>query len=245
MPWHVAPADLDLSATQIDVWRIPVSEESEDALQSLESILSADELKRARRFHFRHDRIEYTTARANLRRILARYTRSEPRQLAFTYAAMGKPMLAGPSADSGISFNLSHSHGLAVCAVACGREVGIDVERLRQRESSDQIAERFFSPREFIAYQQIPEAQRLRAFFECWTRKEAFLKARGSGLAFPLDRFDVSLGLGNPAALLHVADEPDASTRWIMADLNLGPDHVGALAHEAPAVELRTWILDD
>jgi 4'-phosphopantetheinyl transferase len=241
MPWHVAPAKLDLCATQIDVWRIPVNDESDDSLSNLESILSPDELKRARRFHFRQDRIEYTTARANLRRILARYTRSDPGQLAFTYAAMGKPMLA----DSGISFNLSHSHGLAVCAVACGREVGIDVERVRERASSDQIAERFFSPREFAVYRQIPEAQRLRAFFECWTRKEAFLKARGSGLAFPLDRFDVSLGPGNPAVLLHVADEPDAPARWIMAHLDLGANHIGALAHEGPVAELRTWMLDD
>ncbi len=245
MPWRDAPSDLELSAQHIDVWRIPIVDESDETLQSLESILSPDELKRARRFHFRHDRIEYATARASLRRILARYTRSEPRQLTFTYAAMGKPMLAGSPSDSGISFNLSHSHGLAVCAVASGREVGIDVERLRQRESFDQIAERFFSPREFSAYQRIPEAQRLQAFFECWTRKEAFLKARGSGLAFPLDRFDVSFGPGNPAALLHVADEPDATARWIMADVSLGVDHVGALAHEGPAVELRTWMLDD
>ncbi len=241
MPWHTAPADLDLPVGSIDIWRIPVNEESDEALPALEAILSPDELKRARRFHFLHDRIEYTTARSNLRRILARYTRSEPSQLAFTYAAMGKPRLA----DSGICFNLSHSHGLAVCAVAMGREVGIDVERVRPRDSFDQIAERFFSPREFAAYQQVPEAQRLRAFFECWTRKEAFLKARGSGLAFPLDQFDVSFGPGNPAALLHVADEPHAAARWIMADLSLGPDHVGALAHEGPTVELRTWMLDD
>src|SRR5437588_333466 len=101
MPWHVAPAEPDLSVEHIDIWQIPVNDASDEALSRLESILSPDELKRTRRFHFRQDRIEYTTARASLRRILARYTRSEPRQLAFSYAAMGKPLLA----DSGISFN--------------------------------------------------------------------------------------------------------------------------------------------
>jgi 4'-phosphopantetheinyl transferase len=239
--WHVAPGDLELSATQLDVWRIPVNDIGDEVLSRMESLLSADELKRAWRFHFRQDRIEYTTARSSLRRILARYTRSDPRQLALTYAAMGKPMLA----DSAISFNLSHSHGLAVCAVAMGREVGIDVERVRERASCDQIAERFFSPREFAAYRKVSAEERLRAFFECWTRKEAFLKARGSGLAFPLDQFDVSLGPGKPAALLHVANEPDAPARWIMANLDLGANHIGALAHAGPALALRMWILLD
>src|SRR5208283_3082224 len=142
------------------------------------------------------------------------------------------PMLATSASSDTLDFNVSHTAGLALLAFARGRKIGIDVERIRRDFGTAEIAERFFSKAERAALRELPQEQRHEAFFRCWTRKEAFIKALGEGLSHPLDQFDVSLDPHAPAALL--ATRPDAHEvdRWKLLDIRLLGDFVAALALE-------------
>jgi len=203
--------------------------------------LTLDERARARRFRFPRDRDRFIVARGVLRAILGRYLGVDPGRLRFRYSPYGKPALAGPFEDEGIRFNLAHSQGIALYAVSRGREVGIDVEYVRADLADERIAERFFSPREVATLRAVPAEQRREAFFHCWTRKEAYVKARGEGLSLPLDQFDVSLAPGEPAALLSTPGDPPEVTRWSLQALNPGPGYVAALAVEGNGWRLRCW----
>lgn len=218
-----------LSTDDVHVWRIPL-DVPPATLDRLASLVSGDERDRADRFYFDRDRNRFLAARGALRMILGSYLDSDPSLLSFHYGPRGKPSLAG----SPLEFNLTHSAGLALCAVALGRRLGIDVEALRPLPDAAAIAERFFSDAERRALRSVTEAQRTLAFFQCWTRKEAYIKAIGEGLSMPLDRFDVSLLPGEPARLLAVAGDPDAPRRWTLHDLDPGPGLVAAIAVEGP-----------
>jgi 4'-phosphopantetheinyl transferase len=163
-------------------------------------LLSADEQERAARFRFEIHRNRYTVARGMLREVLGSQLGVAPEALMFTYGSHGKPSLV----DSDLQFNVSHSHDAGMIAVARGREVGCDIERIEPKFADDQIPERFFSPNEVAALRLLPKADQHRAFFRIWTRKEAFIKACGLGMSLPLDSFDVTLG--DEALLLHGAD---------------------------------------
>lgn len=225
--WREARRPASLAADEIHVWRIPLDGvgPSQDEAQAL---LSADEQERWGRFHFARDRRRFERARVALRVILAAYLDEEARRIRFAFGTHGKPELAEPSGEVG--FNLSHSGDLALLAVAGRREVGVDVEAVRPVCDAEAIAERFFSPAENAALRQLPPQGRLDAFFRCWTRKEAYLKALGEGLARPLDGFDVSLEPDAPARLLKVHADPQEASRWWLTALEPGPGYVGALA---------------
>jgi 4'-phosphopantetheinyl transferase len=166
------------------------------------------------------------------------------RGLRFEYGARGKPALGGDdSADSALTFNLSHSHGLAVYAVARGRDVGVDVERIRPGREHDLLAARFFSPQEAAALRAMPDRLRLRAFYACWTRKEAFMKARGEGFALSLRRFSVSVDPDGAPVVDDVEGAPEEPLRWTLCDLEPGPGYAGALAVEGRSWRLRSWRL--
>ena len=203
-------------------------------------MLDTDELARANRFYFEKDRKHFVVARGFLRALLGRYLQLEPKQLQFSYGAWGKPALDGEFRESRLRFNMSHSHGVALYAVTEGREIGIDVEHVRPDFASDNVARRFFSPFEVDVFSELPEDDRVAAFFRCWTRKEAYIKATGRGLSQPLDGFDVSLG---PAALLR--NEDGAPERWTMIDFEVGPGYAGALVVESPVAKIRYWDADD
>lgn len=239
-PWSPPPAALTLDENEVHVWRASL-DLTASRIQSLERTLSPDECGRAGRFHFERDRRRFIVAHGLLRAILARYLGTEPGQLQFRYDPHGKPALAVDSGGGGLRFNLSHSHRVALYAVARGREVGIDVERIRTAVDVEQIAERFFSPREVAALRVLPPEVRTEAFFTCWTRKEAYVKARGKGLALPLDQFAVSLTPGEPAALLSVRGMLQETSRWSLRALAPGPGYVAALAVEGHSRRLRCW----
>jgi 4'-phosphopantetheinyl transferase len=222
----IGSSPLELPSDLICVWRVYLDRDSAQ-YQTRESILSPDELDRARRYHFERDRRRFTVARSALRMILSEYLGSDPKHLAFNYGAHGKPSLAGE--NSGIRFNVSHSGELAVIAVARDRELGVDVECLRSSAWVEQIPERFFSPREVKVLRSLPRELLQDAFFACWTRKEAYIKARGGGLSIGLDSFDVSLEPDKPAALLQVRDDPNEAARWGMAELRPASGYSGAL----------------
>jgi 4'-phosphopantetheinyl transferase len=192
-------------------------------------LLSVEERARAGRFVFEDDRRRYTVARAQLRRLLGERLGERPEAVELTYGAHGKPALAPRHAGSGLRFNVSHCGDVAVHAFTRGREIGVDVEAVRALPDADQIAARFFSPRENQAYQALPSSERPVGFFNCWTRKEAYIKALGEGLAHPLQRFDVSLAPGEPARLLRVDDTAGEDCGWTLHGFDPGAGFVAAL----------------
>jgi len=203
--------------------------------------LSPDEQARARRFRFERDSQHYIAGRGILRRILAAYLDQQPSELQFTYSPSGKPSLAAGSDPNGLCFNLAHSHTLAVYALTRNREIGVDVERLRADFPCEQIAERFFSPQEVSKLRGMPDPVKHEAFFNCWTRKEAYIKAKGEGLSIDLDRFEVSLAPEEQAALLNVVDDPQESARWTIEKLSPGPGYVGAVAVKGRRMEFKYY----
>ncbi|OGQ77556.1 MAG: hypothetical protein A3F90_11835 [Deltaproteobacteria bacterium RIFCSPLOWO2_12_FULL_60_19] len=237
-PWNGPPEFIDLLPDEVHVWRAPLSV-SPSQLQTLAPILAAAERQRAERFHFEKDRGEFIAGRAMLRTLLGRYLHREPSQLEFNYGASGKPRLAGE--DSSLRFNLSHSHGIALYAFSRDREIGIDVEQVRSNADAEKIAERFFSAQEVAVFRDLPACQREKAFFDCWTRKEAYIKAKGDGLTAALDAFSVSLSPGEPAALLHVRDDPREVSRWSLRELEPGPGYAGAIIVEGNDWRLECW----
>ena len=210
-------------------------------IQSFRQNLAADEQARAGRFYFQKDREHFIVARGVLRAILGRYLNREPAGLPFCYGSHGKPALAGQSERGAIRFNVSHSHGVALYAVTREREVGIDLERIRFDLEVVEIAERFFSRREAAMLRTLPMAAQRQAFFRCWTRKEAYIKARGEGLSLPLDQFDVSLAPGEPAAVLGTQGDPSEASRWSLEELSPAPGYAAALAAEGHGWRLACW----
>lgn len=238
--WLTPPERPRLSAGEIHVWRASLVRRDEE-LEALHGSLSGDEVRRADRFHFPRDRRSFIAARGILREILGRYLRTPPELVRFGYNAYGKPMLRDAGERPPLRFNVSHSGGLALYAVAVGREVGVDVESLRDDLVCVDVAGHFFSRQEVGVLRALPEHSRTRAFFNCWTRKEAYIKARGMGLSLPLDCFDVSLAPGEPAALLATrGGEPDAE-RWSLHEVEVGPDHVAAVCAEGAGWRIRCW----
>jgi 4'-phosphopantetheinyl transferase len=236
--WHPPPESLALPPDEVHVWCASL-DRSAAGLEQLRQTLSEDERRRAERFCFAKDRAHFTAARGLLRLILGRYLGREPCRLTFCYSAHGKPALGADCGGDALRFNLAHSRGLALYALTRGRDLGVDVERVREEVQVEQIWERFFSAQEIAALRALPAALRRQGFFTCWARKEAYIKAVGKGLAIPLDAFDVSLAPGEPAALLAVRFDSREATRWSLRELTPSPGFVGALAVEGHA--WRLW----
>lgn len=236
---------LDRHPLAIDVWSATLDPPA-TWLAAYTATLTADERARADRFHFDLHRRRFRAGRGFLRTLLASYLEREPADLRFTYGEKGKPQLAQAPGEPVLHFNLSHSEDLALCAVTRGREVGADVEHIRPLSDLEQIAQRFFSRRESTVLLALPEADRPQGFFNCWTRKEAYVKAIGDGLSVPLDRFDVSLLPGEPARLLLLDGTAERAAGWTMVDLPPGPGFAGALAVEGHGWDLscRRWITE-
>jgi len=240
--WPRTDTPPTLGAREVHAWRIDL--DGPQAGGRLETAgLSADERARAARFHFERDRARFLRGRAALRHLLAGYAGLEARALIFAPGAHGKPALPG----TGLEFNLSHSGGCAVLAVTRGRRVGVDVERIQTERATPSLARRFFAPAEAAAVATAAPADRAITFFRCWTRKEAYVKARGEGLALPLDRFEVPLEPDATRALTFARDDPAEIGRWSLRELEPAPDHLGALVVEGEGwtLLLRTWDNDE
>jgi 4'-phosphopantetheinyl transferase len=222
---HVWSAYLDLPDPEVD---------------RIKGVLSSPERLRATRFYFQRDRRRFVVGRALLRTILGSYLNLAPERLRFAYGPRGKPMVVG-CGDGTLRFNLSHSQGFALIAVAWRGETGVDIECIRPLLDLEEMAERCFSPRENASFRTLPASQRPEAFFTCWTRKEAYLKARGDGLAQPLDAFDVSFLPGEQASLLGVRDDRDAASRWSLWGLTPATGMVAAVAVEGQTGSLACW----
>lgn len=240
--WRPSPDRLRLSDRDVHVWRAELNHSG--AAQSFFGVLSPDERRRAEKFYFQKDRDRFIIARGYLRLILSRYVHVEPMQLGFCYGPYGKPCLVEIEGDKAIRFNVSHSRDLVLYAVARDREVGVDVEYMREDFASEAISEHFFSPREVEALRTLPANRRTEGFFNCWTRKEAYIKGRGLGLSLPLDHFDVSLVPGEAAVLLSVREDMPEASDWFLQELNPGPGYAAALAVEGRNWRLGCWDVD-
>jgi 4'-phosphopantetheinyl transferase len=236
---------LTLSDDDVHVWCVSLPQASE-ITEQLACLLSTDEKARAERYHFEHLRNYFIVARGMLRILLAGYLDLQPAQIEFTYLQAGKPQLS-EKINKQIFFNLSHSHELALYAFSRNKNVGIDIEHIRPIDDLEQIAERTFSAMENSELKTLPTEKMLEGFFNCWTRKEAYIKAIGDGFSFPLQQFDVSLKPGEPAKILRVYGNAQKAARWCMVELRPAVDYVGALACEGTAAKLsyRNWkVLD-
>jgi 4'-phosphopantetheinyl transferase len=232
--WLPSLDHLDLQPHQVDVWRISL-DLPPASVKSLESNLSADEAQRAERFHFPTGREHYIVAHGVLRDLLARYLHCEPSQLDFSTTDYGKPILNSHK----LEFNLSHSGDFALLAITQEYKVGVDVERIRPELEHESIARRFFSPNEVSELMALPSEQREIAFFNAWTRKEAYIKAQGLGLSLPLDSFDVSLTPNKPAILRAIRPDARAAFDWTLLSLDVEPNYTAAAAVEGQSLEIR------
>lgn len=238
--WHTPASAVDLMETEIHVWRASLRR-GEKATAQLLALLTAQETERANRFCFEVDRSAYIAGRGILRLLLGRYLTQEAFFSEFLYNEYGKPMLPEGMIARDLRFNLSHADGVALFAVTCGREVGVDVESVQRNIDYGQVAGRFFSLRERTTLLSLPAEAQREAFFACWTRKEAYIKARGMGLSLGLDAFDVSLAPGEPARLLATRDDPQQAARWSIQALYPGPVLAGALCADGHDWRLRCW----
>jgi 4'-phosphopantetheinyl transferase len=192
---------------------------------AFERVLSDDERVRAARFRFAVDRQRFIARRARLRQLLNHYTKLHPAQLSFNYTPYNKPYLQ----NYPIEFNLSDSEHLALYAFA-HVPIGIDIEYVHMMTDMDDVAAVMFSGAEIAVYKALPDAQKAEGFFSCWTRKEAFIKAVGEGLSYPLADFDVTLKPDEPAKLLRIRDDIRADETWSLYDLHPASDFRAALA---------------
>lgn len=229
-----------LGGTAIHIWRTTLDVPSE-RVAALRDTLAADEQARAERFRFPIDRTRSIVARGLLRAIIARYLDREPRTFAFQYSPSGKPSLRDVTESGDLHFNVSHADGVALYAITRGRAIGVDIERVRADMANERIAARFFSPREVATLRSLRPDLQSEAFFTCWTRKEAFVKARGVGITAGLDQFDVSLAPDEPAAILANRDASEAHRPWSLYHLAPCPGYVGAVAAEGERHLLSYW----
>jgi 4'-phosphopantetheinyl transferase len=241
--WETPPKLLSLERDDVHVWLIRL----DDYVIHFESLLqrlARDELERVGRYYFQKDRERFAVGRAITKTILGRYLSVSATQVRFSYNAFGKPFLAGPAAYD-LRFNLSHSNGLALLALALGREVGVDVEYKQREVATTDLAQRFFSAAEIESLLKLPNDQQSDGFFKCWTRKEAYIKAIGEGLSFSLDSFSVSLAPFESPIVLDVAGNYRETARWLFWDVSPDSEYAGALAAEGQALQLRTFTADD
>lgn len=238
--WRVPPTTLGLATGAVHVWRASLGL-ADSHIDAMAELLSVDEQHRAGRFHFERDRRLFIAARGILRLLLGRYLSRPPHGLRFWYGPQGKPALAPECGGDELQFNLSHSHGLALFVLARGRGVGVDLEWIRPDLATEQIAAQFFAPREVLMLREVPVERRVEAFFNCWTRKEAYIKATGEGFSLPLGGFVVSLAPGEPAALLETVADAGEASRWCLRSLAPGPGYVGALAVAGDRPEVACW----
>jgi 4'-phosphopantetheinyl transferase len=229
-PWDASSGEAILSPLDpltVHVYSGPLNPQSPQ-VDTLQRLLSDDERQRAARFHFEKNRNEYILARGSLRRFLSAYLKISPEEIHFAYTSHNKPFLADVSPR--INFNISHTDGLAAFAFTMGHAIGVDVEAVRANIKTGEIAERFFSIAERQALRDYAPAERDAAFYRCWTRKEAYIKARGEGLSHPLAQFDVALEPNPERVLLATRPDPAECDRWVLRPFTVPQGYAAAIA---------------
>jgi 4'-phosphopantetheinyl transferase len=236
--WRLPPKDPLLTDKIIHVYRLALDLPEGD-IQEMSKLLSADEMIRANRFVYPTYRDHFIAGRAQLRQILSRYSKRNPGDILFDYNEYGKPFLS--SSPGSVQFNISHSHVLGLLAITGNKRVGVDIERIRTDIDYAQIAQQFFSPGEVKRLLDLPTQIQLEAFYACWTRKEAFIKARGKGLTIPLDQFEVSFTPQTPPQIIHTGTDLIQKGEWSLYELRPGTGYVAALAVQDQDCKIQCW----
>jgi 4'-phosphopantetheinyl transferase len=242
--WQTPSTFPTLAAEEVHIWRFDLDRQV-DELVRLEAWLSPQERERADRFLGPRLRNHFIAGRGIMRAVLAAHLGLEPVTVQFRYGPRGKPQLDLQQPVPPLQFNLAHSGGRALLGIVSGYEIGVDVEQIRTIPEIHRIVNQFFSAAEIVEFFALPEGLRTLAFFNGWTRKEAYLKATGGGLANALDSFDVTLSSGVPPRLLRDAGDPGAPTNWTLYHLDPGPGYLGALAVQGAGHRLRYLELSD
>jgi 4'-phosphopantetheinyl transferase len=232
--WAGPPVNLALAENTVDVWLISLTQPG-DSYASLTGLLSSTERERAARFKFDVHRRRFVIAHAALRSILLQYLKTAPTDLQFVDSVNGKPRLAAELAGSGVQFNLSHSYEVALLGVTRGREIGVDIELVKEDYAFDEVAARFFTAKELAAFRALPLHLQRQAFFKCWTSKEAFLKAKGTGLSGKLDEVEITLA-DHQRVLIH-ASVPG----WTLMELDPGNNYEAALVVEGGRLPINGY----
>ncbi|HTR42237.1 MAG TPA: 4'-phosphopantetheinyl transferase superfamily protein [Pseudomonadales bacterium] len=238
--WKLPPGQPPLAGRDVHIWEASLNKSGERFL-SLEQMLSQDERARARQFKFETDRNRFIAGRGLLRTILGSYAQTDPAQLHFTYSKRGKPALRDISGQSMLHFNVAHSKDLILIAVTRACAVGVDVEWIHPINDAEDIAARFFSPRETAKLMALANEQRIPAFFYLWTRKEAWLKATGDGISEMLNQVEVSFLPEEPASVLAISGNVEAAQRWTMMGLPPAPGFAAAITMEARDLQFSCW----
>jgi 4'-phosphopantetheinyl transferase len=237
--WLPGNFDFESLGNEVHIWCLSVKSCIDD-ISNLAETLSEDELVRAARFHSDRHKNNYIISHGSLRVLIGHYLNIEPQDLRFRHERSGKPSLDPHyHADSDLKFNLSHSQDLSLFAFTFGCEIGIDCEHIRQLPDADAIVERFFSKQEIEYFTALPEDKKELAFFASWTRKEAYIKALGSGLSMPLNSFTISMGPDEPARLLHVAGGSNEPAKWKLKSWEPASGYIAAVAIKSVDLNLR------
>ena len=234
--WQAPQDKIELAPDAVDVWLLDLAQ-PEVVRTQLWPLLAPDEQVRANRFYFDIHRHRFIVGRGVLRILLGNYLNIQPQAVVFAYGEQGRPFLS----HSDFAFNISHSEDVALLAFTWGRELGVDVEAIRPLTDADAVARISFSQKELAEYTAVSEAQKPQAFYNCWTRKEAFIKAVGSGLSYPLDSFDVTLLPGEPAQILQIQGSKAEASKWQLQSLNPVDGYVGALIATGQDWQLNCW----
>jgi len=216
----------ELNSGTVHLWQRRL-QASDAEVNTFYELLSQDEQERALRFRVERPRRDFVLTRGTLRLLLACYQGSTPREVRFCYTALGKPALED---ERSLNFNVSHADGLTLIALVQQRAIGVDVENLGRESDAERLAERFFSEHERQALRRLRGDDLQTAFFRCWTRKEAYIKAKGEGLTLPLHQFDVSIAADDRDALLATRPDPAEAGRWTICDVPVGPGYMAAVA---------------
>ena len=238
--WNTPPTQLRLSRENVHIWRAVLDLPSE-SVQEFKGSLSIDERMKAEHFRYERDRSRFIAARGILRLILASYLSVYPGAIRFCYGKDGKPRLENIFGKTGIQFSLSHSEGLALYVFTQGRQVGIDVEYMREISEMKEIIEQFFSVRERTFFDTLPTSEKQETFFKWWTRKEAFAKATGEGLSYPLDGFDALLAKGKSVESLGILGGAQERPRWSIWDVRPAEEFAGAVVVEGGSLDVQYW----
>jgi 4'-phosphopantetheinyl transferase len=241
--WTPPPARVELTAHEVHVWYVSLAQPA-TRVQRLAQLLAPEESQRAASYVFARDSDRFVVGRGALRVILGRYLGCDPAALAFTNNPFGKPGLVPSAEGTDVQFNVAHSGDTCLIAATVQRRVGVDVEVLHHDIDCLRLARHCFSPYEVRVLTGLPPVLQYIAFYTGWTRKEAFIKARGEGLSLPLDQFDVTLAPGEPPRLLATRYDTEDAARWSLATLTPGPGLIGALAVEGEGWQLRRWQVD-
>lgn len=235
--WRLPSKKRALSDDEVDVWRVSLDPPG-SMVNDFRAYLAVQENARAERFKFHKDREKYIVGHGLLRVILSLYANVAPEELRFAENRYGKPELVYPPGLN-LTFNVSHSHERALIGIARDRQIGVDIEYVKKDFEWKEIIERFFSPREVQMINALPKDIQHRAFFTCWTRKEAYVKATGMGLSLPLKEFDVS---PVPEATTLLLSSPE-KTRWSMKVVDVAESYVGTVAVEGhdPRIRYSDW----